>query len=297
MKRLIPIALAALLGGCVTSPQDSVGPPAREMLVAVTADNKLIRFNGGQPQRIQSSLSLKGLRPGEQVLGIDFRVARNQLYLLASSGQLYRVKVDDASLEPIGTSVSLPSTVGTDGDWGLDFNPTVDRVRVTHESGLSLRRHPDNGLQVDGDAAKDGMQPDGSLVYEAGDAHAGQVARLGAVAYTYNKQDEKLTTNYAIDVARGLLVTMGSKEGVQPAISPNSGRVFTVGSLGLGSLAGAKGLRRVHFDISDVNNSAYLSAGDGDSDAIFRVDLASGKTTRIGRVGAGLQLRGIAIEP
>lgn len=297
MKRLIPIALAALLAGCVTAPQDRVGPPAKEMLLAVTADAKLIRFNGGQPQRIQSSLSLKGLKPGEQVLGIDFRVARNQLYLLASSGQLYRVKVDDASLEPIGAPVALPSTVGTDGDWGVDFNPTVDRLRVTHESGLSLRRHPDSGAQVDGDAAKEGLQPDGNLVYDAADAHAGQVARLGAVGYTYNKQDEKLTTNYAIDAARGLLVTMGTKEGVQPAISPNSGRVFTVGSLGLGALAGAKGLRRVHFDISDLNNAAYLSVADGEGDAVYRVDLGSGRTTRIGRVGAGLQLRGIAIEP
>jgi Domain of unknown function (DUF4394) len=136
-KRLSLVFTAVLLAACATPMQEQVGPPAKEMMLAVTADAKLIRFNGGQPQRIQSSLALRGLQPGETVLGIDFRVARNQLYLLASSGQLYRVKVADATLEPIGAPVSLPAG---GGEWGFDFNPTVDRIRVVHETGANLRR-------------------------------------------------------------------------------------------------------------------------------------------------------------
>jgi len=289
MKRLLPVAAALLLGACTTTPDEAVGPPAKEMLLAVTADHKLIRFNGGQPQRIQSSLALKGLKPGEQVLGIDFRVARNQLYLLASSGQLYRVRVADATLEPIGAPAPLPAG---GGEWGFDFNPTVDRIRVVHETGANLRRHPDNGSQVDGNPGLDGMQGDGTIQFDAADVNARRPVRLGAAAYTYNKQDEKLTTNYAIDVAQGLLVTQGTKEGVQPAVSPNTGRLFTVGPLGIG------GFSRVQFDISDVSNAAYIAVDEAGGDAIHRVDLASGKAMRIARVGAGgLQLRGIAIEP
>ena len=76
-----------------------------------------------------------------------------------------------------------------------------------------------------------------------------------------------------------------------PAVSPNTGRLFTVGKLGLPSFS------RVHFDISDVSNAAYIAVGEADGDAIYRVDLASGKATRVARVGTGVQLRGIAIEP
>ncbi len=288
MKRLLPLT-AVLLAACSTTPPDEpLGPPAKEMIVAVTADNRLIRFNGGQPQRIQSSLALKGLQPGEQVLGIDFRVARNQLYLLASSGQLYRVKLADASLEPIGAAVGLPAS---GGQWGFDFNPAVDRIRVVHETGANLRRHPDNGSQVDGNPGLDGLQGDGTLLFDAGDANANKPVRIGAAGYTYNKQDEKITTNYAIDLAQGLLVTQGTKEGVAPAVSPNTGKLFTVGPLGIKP-------QRVQFDISDVNNAAYIAVDEAAGDAVYRVDLASGKATRVARIGAGgVQLRGMAIEP
>lgn len=286
MKRLLPLA-AVLLAACATT-DETVGPPAKEMIVAVTADNKLIRFNGGQPQRIQSSLALKGLQPGEQVLGIDFRVARNQLYLLASSGQLYRVKLTDASLEPIGAAVGLPAS---GGQWGFDFNPTVDRIRVVHETGANLRRHPDNGSQVDGNPGLDGLQGDGTLMFDAGDVNANKPVRIGGAGYTYNKQDEKITTNYAIDLAQGLLVTQGTKEGVAPAVSPNTGRLFTIGPLGIRP-------QRLQFDISDVNNAAYIAVDEAAGDAVYRVDLASGKATRVARIGAGgIQLRGMAIEP
>lgn len=286
MKRLLSLAVV-LLAACATT-EDAVGPPAKEMIVAVTADNKLIRFNGGQPQRIQSSLTLKGLKAGEQVLGIDFRVARNQLYLLASSGQLYRVKLADASLEPIGAPVGLPAS---GGQWGFDFNPTVDRIRVVHETGANLRRHPDNGSQVDGNPGLGGLQGDGTLIFDASDANANKPVRIGGAGYTYNKQDEKLTTNYAIDLAQGLLVTQGTKEGVAPGVSPNTGRLFTVGPLGIRP-------ERLQFDISDVNNAAYIAVDEAAGDAVYRVDLMSGKATRVARIGAGgVQLRGMAIEP
>lgn len=281
------LAVAALLSACA-SQQEALGPTTKEHLLAVTADHQLVRFNGGQPQRILSRLPLQGLKPGEQVLGIDFRVARNQLYLLASSGQIYRVKPAQAQLEPVGAPVPLPAA---GGQWGFDFNPTVDRIRVVHESGANLRRHPDTGAAVDGNSAIEGVQDDGALAFDATDANAGKPVRIGGAGYTYNQQDEKLTTNYAIDLAQGLLVTQGSKEGVSPAVSPNTGRLFTVGKLGVA-------VSRVQFDISDVRNAAYISVDEEGGDALYRVDLISGQATRIARIGrGGLQLRGLAIEP
>lgn len=281
---------ALLLSACSTPPIEGPGLAAKESILAVTADHRLIRFNAGQPQRLLASVALRGLQPGEQVLGIDFRVARNQLYLMGSSGQLYRVKVDSAQLEPVGAPVPLPQ--GGSGEWGFDFNPTVDRIRVVDRQGANLRRHPDSGAQVDGDANQAGTQGDGPLLFDAADRHAGQRAEVVAAAYTYNKDDEKLTTNYAVDAARGLLVMQGSREGVQPVVSPNSGRLFTVGSLGL------KPFVRAQFDISDVRNTAYLAVdGQGAGDVLYQLDLGTGQATRIGALAGGAVLRGLAIEP
>jgi len=281
---------ALLLSACSSTPTEGPGPAAKESILAVTADHRLIRFNAGQPQRLLASVALRGLQPGEQALGIDFRVARNQLYLLGSSGQLYRVKVESGQLEPVGPPVPLPN--GGAGEWGFDFNPTVDRVRIVNSHGANLRRHPDTGAQLDGDPNLPGTQSDGLLHFDPADRHAGQRAEVLAAAYTYNKDDEKLSTNYAIDAARGLLLMQGSREGVQPLVSPNGGRLFSVGSLGL------KPFTRAQFDISDVRNSAYLAVdGQGVGDQLFQVDLDSGKARRIGPLPGAAALRGMAIEP
>ncbi|MNT65811.1 hypothetical protein D3C72_2038200 [compost metagenome] len=111
--------------------------------------------------------------------------------------------------------------------------------------------------------------------------------------YTYNPQDSKVTTNYAIDRARGALVMQGSREGATPVVSPNTGQLRTVGSLGLGPLSDAS------FDISDVGNVALLAArtaGDPRS-RLYKVDLASGRAISLGVIGSGAALAGMAIEP
>lgn len=285
------IASALLLGGCAgLAPTEQPGPPAKEEIVAVTASNQLIRFNAGQPQRVRDRQPLKGLRAGEVLLGIDYRVARGELYALGASGQLYRIDVGSATASAIGTPVSLPKE---GKEWGFDFNPTVDRIRVVNDAHWNLRLHPDTGAIVDANPNEAGTQLDGRLAYDAGDAHAGKAATIVAAGYTYNKKDEKITTNYALDGALGTLVHQGTREGVSPAVSPNTGRLFSVGPLGIGPFAHAT------FDISDLSYTAYAgirNAADR-STRWYRVDLDSGKAVLLGSVGAGEPLVGAAIEP
>ena len=52
MPRWTLSALALTLAGCSITPEEPVGPPAKEMLYAVTASNRLVSFNGGQPQKL-----------------------------------------------------------------------------------------------------------------------------------------------------------------------------------------------------------------------------------------------------
>lgn len=282
-RHALCLAAAAALGACATP--ELPGPAAKEEVVAVTASNHLLRFNAGQPQAVRERRPLSGLRSGERLLGIDYRVARGELYALGASGQLYRIDVARAAATPVGTGVALP---GGGTEWGFDFNPTVDRIRVVSDSGLNLRMHPDTGALVDGDANQPGLQPDGRLAYADG-----RTGAIVAAGYTYNKTDDKLTTNYALDGAAGTLVSQGTKEGVQPAVSPNTGRLFTVGSLGVGAFAHAT------LDISDVSNAAYagLRAAGAATTRWYGIDLATGRARFIGTVGGGEPLVGAAIEP
>jgi len=282
-------ALSLLLAACANRPEP-LGPPAKEEIVAVSISNQLLRFNAGQPQAVRERRPLQGLRAGETLLGIDYRVARGELFALGASGQLYRIDVASARATPVGTPAALPA----EGiEWGFDFNPTVDRIRVVNEAGYNLRLHPDTGAIVDGDANTPGVQFDGRLAYDAADAYAGKTPRVVAAGYTYNKGNDKITTNYALDGALGTLVHQGSKEGAVPAVSPNSGRLYTVGNLGVGSFDHAS------FDISDLNNAAYAGLRQKGAAATrwYRVDLSTGKAAYIGTVGGGEALVGAAIEP
>lgn len=289
VSRFAPALLVtALLAGCATAPDEPIGAPAKETIDAVTTGNLLVRFNAGQPQKLLSSRPLTGLLPGDTLLGIDYRVAKGQLFGLGASGQLYRIDTRSATATAVGTPNALPKEGAT--EWGVDFNPTVDRIRVVNDAGFNLRLHPDTGAIVDGNPNEPGVQLDGRLAYDTADVNAGKAASLVAAGYTYNKDNDKITTNYALDGRLGLLVHQGSKEGVQPVVSPNTGRLYTVGSLGIGSF------QRATLDISDLSNTAYSAVTTGAKSVWYRVDLATGRATRIGTV-AGNALVGAAIEP
>jgi len=285
------LALAAatvLLAACASQPMEPLGPPAKEMIYAVTPTNQLIQFNAGQPQKTLSSRALTGLAAGDTLLGIDYRVAKGQLFGLGASGQLYRIDAKTGAASAVGTPSALPK----DGarEWGFDFNPTVDRIRVVNDAGYNLRLHPDTGAVVDGNPNEPGLQFDGRLAYDAADVNAGKSPAVVAAGYTYNKDNDKITTNYALDGRQGALVHQGSKEGVQPAESPNTGRLFTVGSLGIGAF------ERATLDISDVSNAAYAAITAGGKSSWYRIDLTTGKATRIGTIADG-PVVGAAIEP
>lgn len=258
---------------------------------AVNHQHELVSFTVDAPGKLISSKALQGLETGEVIVGLDFRVAKGQLYALSNVGRLYTIDTSTAQLAAVNQKPIWDAPKS--GRFGFDFNPTVDRIRVVHESGLNLRLHPDTGAQIDGDASADGVQPDAALAYVDTDVAVGQVPKVAAAAYTYNQQNAKITTNFALDLAKGTLVTQGTREGVQPSVSPNSGKLWTVGSLGVGQLVQAS------FDISDVKNEAFVALATKQDmrTRLFKIDLNSGRAAEVGQVLDGLSLKGIAIEP
>lgn len=285
---LAATASAALIG-CASTPSEPMGQARDEKAVAVTASNQFIKFNAGQPQKILASIPIKGLQPGETVLGIDYRVSKDELYALGSSGRLYTVNEDTAQFTPVG----MPFAVKLDGQqFGFDFNPTVDRIRVISNTSQNLRLHPDTGAVVDSNPNMDGIQIDGPLAYTAGDANAGKTPRVVGAAYSYNKANPRITTNYALDAATGALVTQGSREGAAPAVSPNTGQLMTVGKLGVEFEDAA-------FDIQALSDVAFAAlAGKGlRGTRWYSIDVNTGAARFIGTIGVKESISAVALEP
>lgn len=282
LASLASLTAVALLSACSLPkvdlsqwlPSRDEGTPRKEIMVAVTEGHELIRFNAGQPGRIVSRAAITGLPAGDALVGIDYRVARGVLYALSRQGQLYTLDADTGALTPVGnTPVPL---VGE--HFGFDFNPAADRIRVVSDTGLNLRLHPDTGAI----AARDPY-----LTYQWQSANP----RVAAAGYTYNQTNDKLTTNYAIDLANGNLLTQGSVEGQVPAVSPNTGTLRPVGSLGLGALEDAS------MDITDTDNTALGALRTAGRTSLYLIDLGNGQTRRLGQIADGQPLRGVAIVP
>ncbi len=286
----LSLLAAALLAACAT-PSEPQGSLRKETVFALTSGMELLQFNAGQPGRILARVPVTGLAAGDALVGIDFRVSRGVLFTLAQSGRVYTINTGTGVLTQVPAAplaLMLPK-----GAFGFDFNPAVDRMRIVAEGGMNLRIHPDTGAVVDGNATLAGVQPDTPLSYAQADANAGKAPGVTAVAYTYNKTNEKITTLYAIDRNLGVLAMQGSREGTAPAVSPDTGRLTTIGALGLGPLLDAS------FDISDLANTALAAVrtAQAPKTRLVLVDLATGSSTALGTVGDGSPLLGMAIEP
>ena len=283
---LAPLAIAA---GCATNAQMSQSQRP-ETVYAVTAANSLVSFNAGAPGKLISSAKLTGFPAGETVAGVDFRPANGKLYAITNAGRLYAIDTASGAATRVGTADAAALMKST---WvGLNFNPTVDRLRYVGTGGENMRLHPDTGGVVDANPNQDGVQPDGTLAYAVGDPYAARKPYVTGAAYTNSFAGSKTTTNFVIDANLGVLATQGSREGTPNPVSPNTGQLFTVGSLGV-KVAGP-----IAFDIAPNTNTALATiVPRSGKTTLYEIDLRSGAATMIGVVGSGAPVRGIAVAP
>jgi hypothetical protein len=256
-------------------------PGGGPLIYAYNLNNDhLISFNAGAPGIILSDVAITGLQMGEFLIGLDFRPAgNNQLYSVAVSGGSSRVVTIDlttGALTQIGPNIT-PS-LSSQPYYGIDFNPTVDRIRVVNEDNLSIRLHPTTGALAGTDTP---------LAYAAGDPSAGQDPRVAHVAYDQNAPGGTTTTLFGIDFANDNLVRIG---GVNGTPSPNLGALTTVGPLGVATNPANGG-----FDIETGTGNAYASLNVGGVSRLYRINLATGAATLIDSIGGAPFIDGIAI--
>ena len=269
--------------------------PARPELPAsvwlLTSQQRLIQVDANRPGAPLQERAVTGLPAGDALVAIDYRVARGVMYGVGRSGVLYTLTPATGQAQAVSGTPALQGL--PTGPVGFDFNPVADRIRVVTASGMNLRLHPDTGAMVDFDAQAPGTQPDPELSFAAGDVHAGQRPQVAAAAYTYNTQNDKLTTNYVIDRQLALLAIQGSREGAQPVVSPNLGVLKTVGPLG------SQPEGEIAFDISDIDNVALASWQTVQRPAatLYRLNLDTGAATLLDTLPTTDRVIGLAIEP
>jgi Ca2+-binding RTX toxin-like protein len=277
------------LGGIPAIALDAAGP-------------NLVRTNTATPGTT-TTVAITGINASETVVGIDFRPQTGQLFGLGingpgNTGTLYRIDPQTGTATAIGTVGSIafvdaaaapvdlpdPATAG----YGFDFNPTVDRVRVTTSTGLSFRVNPNTGAPVDGDlggaaGSVAGSNPDGNI-------NGSGATGVSGAAYT-NSFGQVLTggatTLYTLDAAGNQLLIQNP---------PNAGTQTTPVPITLGGSP---------LDFTNVNGfdiPASVSVATSNSPAtgfgfatltvagvtkVFRINLSTGVATDLGTVGAG----------
>ena len=212
-------------------------------------------------------MPISGLQAGENVTGIDFRPATGELFALTSTNRVLRI---DPATGPGASRSGNPidaALFAAGQPVGLDFNPTVDRLRLVNDADDNLRFNPVTFTPVDGDAATAGIQADTDLAYVAGDPASGQDPNVVAVGLRPQRQrpdDADDPVRHRLDAEHA---GPPGRRGRQPAGvggSPNGGLLFTIGALGVNptDLAG--------FDI----------AGDGSAATAWRWPRCSSRARR-----------------
>lgn len=250
-------------------------------VAGLTVSNRLVFFDSNSPGAIAATVSIVGLQSGEQILGIDFRPLTGQLYALGSSSRLYTINPVTGAATSVGNTPFTPSLSGI--EFGLDFDPVADRIRVVSSSGQNLRLDPNSGLVVGVDSP---------LAFAAGEPEAGMTADITGIAYTNNFTGAPAATLYAIDWRRGRLERIGSPDGTP--VSANSGQVFNLATLGTGFQI----TELVGFDIAANSGTAYaaLRSGDALNDSIFfKINLTTGAATQQGAIGGGEFIRDVTV--
>jgi hypothetical protein len=283
-----PLAMVAVGcgGGSGGTANDPLPGPTTNF-VAINGPSQLVRFSSNTPFTLSGSLSVTGLQGGEPLLAIDVRPANGQLYALGSTGRLYTVNTTTGAATLVGAGPITPAITGT--AVGFDFNPVVDRIRIVTDTGQNLRVNPDTGDVVDADPGTAGTQFDGPLNYAAGDRNVGATAQGVGAAYTNSRAGAADTTLFVIDANTNTLAIQNP---------PNNGTLNSVGATPLGFDVNTA----IGFDIAADNapdaNAAFIVSNQGGNFGLFRINTATGATTRLSNVGNGaLDLRGLAIIP
>ncbi len=236
-------------------------------IIGLVDDGTLACFRENRAGRAITVGPITGLTQDVSLVGIDYRPANDVLYGLGNAGGVYTIDVGTAA----ATLVSRLNQPLQGASFGIDFNPTVDRLRIVSDTGQNLRANVD-----------DGTVTTDSALNIPGATPVNPALGVTAIGYTNNDADPNTdTTLFDID-------TTNDQVAIQAP--PNAGALSATGKLGFDAVG------EVGFDIyselgygttASLRPLASITTSDG-STGLYRVDLLAGRAAKVGTFGIGV---------
>ncbi len=253
--------LAAVAGGGGSS----AAQPAGLRAFGISADGTLMAtFTTDRPQVLDWVRTVQGFSGDTAAIGVDFRVQDGLMYLVGNKGGIYTVKLPPTSADdPVVTKVSQLTVPLYGTNFGVDFNPAVDRLRIVSDTGQNLRHNLGDNTTTE-DAV---LSTPPAL---------GPTRGVTAAAYTNNDLNA--------DTATTLFVIGTGTDEVLIQSPANNGLLAATGKLGVdaasagfdiySTLSGGKAVSAAGF--------ATLVAPNG-SASLYSVNLLNGAATSVGK--------------
>ncbi|MBC7616902.1 MAG: DUF4394 domain-containing protein [Pedobacter sp.] len=218
--------------------------PTEPVAYAVSTSNELLIFNPNSTTPTLVAKSITGIQAGESILGLDMRPLNGQLFALGSTSRIYAINASSGAATMVGAGPLATLLLGT--EFGFDFNPTVDRIRIVSNLGQNLRVNPSDAV----------LTVDMPITLPT--------AAISGAAYTNNFAGATTTVLYDIDTMTDRLYKQDP---------PNNGTLVDVGALGI-NVENTNG-----FDIGGTSGTAYGIFTVGTTQRLYTVNLTTGATT------------------
>ncbi|MGF0173623.1 DUF4394 domain-containing protein [Streptomyces sp. Marseille-Q5077] len=246
----------------------SAAPTAAPSLRAfgISGDGTLMAtFTTDRPQVLDWVRVVTGLSGDTGLIGIDFRVQDGLMYGVGNKGGIYTIKTPPTTTDVVVTKVSQLQYALHGTNFGVDFNPAADRLRVISDNGQNLRHNLNDHSTIQ----------DLNLTTPPIE---GTTKGVSAAAYTNNDLNGATATT---------LVDINTTTDQVVLQSPaNNGTLAPTGSLGID--AGINAGMDIYSTLSGgktVDNAAFASLtpyGAG-TPSLYSINVFTGQATSIGQ--------------
>lgn len=260
-------------------PISQTTPRANSRVFGLLDDGRtLISFRRNAPQRVTTigAVASAEISVTDRFIGIDFRPATGQLYGVTNANEVFTIDTATGAATQVASLAATtdplldptPDFAGLVGsNFGLDFNPVPDRLRIVSDGAMNLRINVATGATItDGDINTAAAAPVIVAAAYSNNFPGGTTPGSG-VAGT--------TTLYVLEATQNLLAIQNP---------PNLGVLTRVGPLGVDVPA-----RGVSFDIAGGANGLAYASFDANADGkveLYRINLGTGAATLVGDLGA-----------
>ena len=263
LRRGTALAAGALALAVAAPSAAQAQPTASSPAYGATASGRVLTFSLENPLST-SSRQITGLAAGDSIVGIDERPVNGALYAVTKgnggAGRVYTINPASgqatlafALVAPGRTAPTQPATpiVLSGTQFGVDFNPAADALRIVGNTGQNLRAlpsdrtpQPANIPRFAGDTFTDGPLSYAPITATPRPVESG----VNAAAYTNNDTDP-LTPTALFDI------DAVSQRDLVAQNPPNDGTLTKVADLDLG-------LRQVQgFDIRGADQAYAVLGG------------------------------------